>query len=122
MHIRYQLVISEYLDFWRCAFTCLNQICVSQVFKGKKNKSEISCYYMITKEYLFAVNRLVYPIYIAARSWVLGIYPCLSNSHIPYFLDNPAFLEEQACTCLIGKMILSLTSLPMLFQSYQNHG
>ena len=31
-------------------------------------------------------NRL--PVYIAVRFWVSRIYPCLSNSHIPYLKAN----------------------------------
>ena len=42
----------------------------------------------------FALYRQVYVIYFAARSWVSGIYSCLSNSHIPYLKANSIFRKS----------------------------
>ena len=79
LDLRYQQVISEYLDVLRCASHRSNgkfilNLCDAQVFKTKTSK--LSCLYMVTKEYFF-LNIQIYPVYIASRSWVSGICSCL---------------------------------------------
>ena len=43
----------------------------------------------------FALNREVYSVYIADRSWVSMIYSCLRNSHIPYLKANSIFRKSR---------------------------
>ena len=42
----------------------------------------------------FDLDKQIYPVYTAARSWVSALYSYLSNPHIPYFTANSMFRKS----------------------------
>ena len=94
-----QHLISEYLVLKTCVSHRSNENFTLNLCDTHLQKSIyflITSWYLICKRsFFFPLNNQAFLVNSVARTWILGIFSCLSNSQIPYLRANSLFKKIQ---------------------------